>query len=138
MQYENNSIHLSIPSKKQDARLKILKILIVEDNLEAQSTLCELLEMLDYFAEGASTAEEALNKLPNFDILLTDINLPGMSGLELAKISSALYPSKPIIISSGMDITSQLQSNVQLMPKPFTMAELTEVLAKAKYLLHSI
>lgn len=113
-----------------------MKILIVEDNLEAQSTLCELLEMLDHFAEGASTAEDALNKLPNFDILLTDINLPGMSGLELAKISRVLYPSKPIIISSGMDITSQLQFNVQLLPKPFTVTELTEILDKAKYSLH--
>lgn len=107
------------------------KILVVEDNLEAQATLCELLSLLGYEVIGASSAEDALALLAEVDILLTDVNLPGMSGVELAIKSHALDASKPIIISSGMDTASTLPFAVQLLPKPFSMAILSEILAKA-------
>ncbi len=107
-------------------------ILVVEDNLDAQLALCELLSMLGHHAVGVSSAEEALDQLSSFDILLTDVNLPGISGIELAKKAHVLYPSKPVIISSGMDISTQLEFEVQLLPKPFSMVILSEVLEKAK------
>ena len=115
----------------------IMKILVVEDNFDAQTILCELLEMLDYQAQGVASAEEALDKLPLFDILLTDLNLPGMSGVELAQKSNAMDPTKPIIISSGMDISTQLQFEVQVLPKPFSVTVLSEILEKAKNLVRT-
>jgi CheY-like chemotaxis protein len=114
-----------------------MKILVVEDNFEAQTTLCELLEMLDYQANGVATAEEALDKLPHFDIILTDVNLPGISGIELAQKINTMYPTKPIIISSGMDISTQLQFDVQVLPKPFSVTVLLEILEKAKILVRT-
>ena len=113
-----------------------MKILVVEDNLDAQITLCELLEMLDYKAKGVATAEDALNQLPHFDILLTDVNLPGMNGIELAQKINKIDPTKPIIISSGMDISLALHFEVQVLPKPFNLTILSEVLEKAKNLIH--
>lgn len=109
----------------------LAKILVVEDNLDAQATLCELLSMLGYEAISASSAEEAVQLLAEVDILLTDVNLPGMSGVELAIKSHAQDASKPIIISSGMDTASKLPFAVQLLPKPFSMAILSEILDKA-------
>lgn len=110
----------------------IAKILVVEDNVDAQTTLCELLSMLGYEATGVSSAEDALAQLPEFDILLTDVNLPGMNGIELAMKSHALNASKPIIISSGMDISTQLPFAVQLLPKPFSIMILSEILDNAR------
>jgi CheY-like chemotaxis protein len=110
----------------------LAKILVVEDNLEAQATLCELLSLLDYEAIGASSAEEALALLADVDILLTDLNLPGMSGVELATECHNQFPSKAIIISSGMDISNQLPFEVQVLSKPFSMMTLSKILDKAK------
>lgn len=112
----------------------LAKILVVEDNVDAQTTLCELLSMLGYEAAGVSSAEDALAQLADFDILLTDVNLPGKSGIELAIKSHALYASKPIIISSGMDISTQLPFAVQLLPKPFSIMILSEILDNARKL----
>lgn len=128
---------LSNLAKNENSQADIMKILVVEDNFEAQATLCELLEMLDYQAQGVATAEEALDELPHYDILLTDINLPGMSGIELAQKSNAIYPLKPIIISSGMDISTQLLFEVQILPKPFSVTILSGILEKAKSLIRA-
>ena len=111
-----------------------MRILVVEDNSEAQSALCELLELLDYQALGVANAEEALDKFPHFDILLTDINLPGISGIELARKCNTMDPAKPIIITSGMDISTQFQFEVQMLPKPFSVTKLSEILERAKNL----
>lgn len=112
----------------------VAKILVVEDNVDAQTTLCELLSMLGYEAAGVLSAEDALAQLAGFDILLTDVNLPGMNGIELAMKSHALNASKPIIISSGMDISTQLPFAVQLLPKPFSIMILSEILDNARKL----
>jgi CheY-like chemotaxis protein len=109
----------------------LAKILVVEDNLEAQTTLCELLPMLGYEAIGASSAKEALDLLADVDILLTDINLPGMSGIELAIQCHARFASKAIILSSGMDIPIRLPFEVFILPKPFSMMMLSETLDNA-------
>ena len=111
-----------------------MRILVVEDNLDAQAALCDLLSMLDYHAVGVETAEDALKEIANFDILLTDINLPGMNGLELAHKIKLVDPSKPIIISSGMDISADINIDVLTLSKPFSAVILTEVLEKAKNL----
>lgn len=111
---------------------KPTRILVVEDNEEAQTTLCELLSILGYHAEGVTTGEEALTLLADFDILLTDLNLPGMSGMELAQKCFELHAGKPIIISSGMDSVTQLQFEVHLLPKPFSIGILSEILDKSK------
>lgn len=116
----------------------MMKILVVEDNFEAQCALCELLELLDYQVQGVSTAEEALDKLPQFDILVTDVNLPGINGIELAQKCNAMNPSKPIIITSGMEISTQLQFKVQVLNKPFSFNMLSEVLNKTKSLVQAI
>lgn len=108
------------------------KILVVEDNEEAQATLCELLMLLGYDAVGLSSGEEALKQVAGFDIVLTDLNLPKMSGLELAEKIHALHPDKPIIISSGMDVVPQLSFEVQLLPKPFNVKVLSDILNKLK------
>jgi CheY-like chemotaxis protein len=56
------------------------RILVVEDNEEAKATLCELLMLLGYEATGVPSAEDALAQVNDFDIVLTDLNLPKMNG----------------------------------------------------------
>lgn len=116
-------------------QVTLTKILVVEDNLDAQAALCELLSLLDYQVVGVATAEDAIREIGNFDILLTDLNLPGMSGVELAKKIESANPNIPIIISSGMDISTELDFGVLMLPKPFSVSILNEILDKAKQLI---
>ncbi|MEM5343520.1 hybrid sensor histidine kinase/response regulator [Paraburkholderia azotifigens] len=82
-----------------------LHILVVEDDRDAREALCELLTMLGHTFEPAGNAEEALQrlKLHPFDVLLTDLTLPGMSGFDLARAAIAMHAAQRVVFSSGLD-----------------------------------
>lgn len=77
-------------------------ILVVDDDDVIRDTLCEALAT-DYSCQTANTAEDALAKLEaqGFDVVLTDISMPGLNGKELLKKVVELYPGTPVIIISG-------------------------------------
>lgn len=77
-------------------------ILVVDDDDVIRETLCELLSA-DYSCQTAETAEEALARLEaqGFDVVLTDISMPGLNGKELLDKVIELYPGTPVIIISG-------------------------------------
>src|ERR1051325_1268930 len=78
-------------------------ILVVDDDDVIRDTLCELLSA-KYSCHTADTAEQALEKLEaqRFDVVLTDVSMPGLSGRELLNRVVELYPSTPVIIVSGL------------------------------------
>jgi CheY-like chemotaxis protein len=81
-----------------------MKILVVEDDLDTREILTELLEMHGHDIATASEAQQALasiRKQADFDLLITDVNLPGMSGIELAQAANSLLPAIAIMICSG-------------------------------------
>ena len=82
-----------------------LRILVVEDSKDALQMLCELLSLFGHDASGAPDAPAALELLSAqaFDVLLTDVNLPGQSGIALARQAKAGAPQMKIIFASGHD-----------------------------------
>ncbi|HEY4072656.1 MAG TPA: response regulator [Herbaspirillum sp.] len=108
------------------------RILVVEDNIDSNEMLCELLRTLDHAADGVTSAEDALNLLQqrDFDILITDISLPGMSGVELAKKLAREKPALKLIFASGygLGIAKNLEFPVTVLPKPFDFVQLENVL----------
>src|SRR5687768_2042077 len=86
-------------------------VLIVDDDDVIRETLLELLNG-NYQCREASTAEEALRKLQAqaFDVVLTDISMPGLSGSELLQRVRELYPETPVIIMSGLSDQEQAHS----------------------------
>ncbi|HEV8369163.1 MAG TPA: response regulator [Pyrinomonadaceae bacterium] len=79
------------------------EILIVDDDDVIRDTLYELLSA-NYECDSASTAEKALSKLEQetFDVVVTDISMPGLSGVELLSWVLKYYPKTPVIIVSGI------------------------------------
>ncbi|HEV7889466.1 MAG TPA: sigma-54 dependent transcriptional regulator [Pyrinomonadaceae bacterium] len=71
-----------------------VKILFVEDDDRLRDVLLEAAAMEEYDARGVSTAEAAVELLRGepFDVLVTDVTLPGMSGLELLRHCQRLRP----------------------------------------------
>ena len=79
------------------------EILVVDDDALIRNTLSELLSQ-QHQCQTAETAEIALAKLEaeSFDVVLTDISMPGLSGLELLGHVLQKYPETPVIIISGI------------------------------------
>ena len=86
-------------------------ILVVDDDDVIRETLDELLSA-NYSCQTADTAEEALAKLEaqRFDVVLTDISMPGLNGMELLKRVVEKYPGTPVIIISGHSDQDHAQS----------------------------
>lgn len=101
-----------------------ISILYVEDNDELRETVCELMEADGREVVAVDRAEDALAALSErvFDVLVTDISLPGLSGTELVRRVLAQRPEQWVIFCSGYDLLDGLSSfgvNVRAIPKAF-------------------
>lgn len=80
-------------------------ILIVDDEPEVVSVLCRMVRRIGYTADGmgdAETARDAIRKNPDrWDLLLTDLNMAGMSGIDLTRQVRDIRADLPIIICTG-------------------------------------
>lgn len=79
------------------------RILVVDDDHNMAKTLIKILHIKGYQAEEAHTGEEALAfaRENQFDCLLSDIRMPGMSGVELFQAFKEHHPSIPIILMTA-------------------------------------
>ena len=112
-------------------------VLVVDDDDVIRDTLCELLSA-DYSCQTANTAEEALVKLEaqGFDVVLSDISLPGLNGRELLERVVNLYPGTPVIIISGHSDREQAESLMRrgafdFLLKPFRLEVVEESVKRA-------
>ncbi|MET0987134.1 MAG: response regulator, partial [Steroidobacteraceae bacterium] len=115
------------------------RILIVEDEALVQMLLADNLDAMGFSVAAASTATEALNKVRllggDFDAAIVDLGLPDAKGDALVKELRALYPSLPLVISSGADDTHvrnrlAKERHVAFLLKPYTGDQLRTVLAE--------
>lgn len=115
-----------------------LRLLLVEDQHDVRETSRQLLELLGCEVQDVATAEAAQAALQRaaFDVLLTDISLPGRSGLELARDAGKLHPGMRIVIASGYGGgagAAALQGvRTWSLPKPYGVAELQALLDELK------
>ncbi|OON59076.1 hypothetical protein B0920_25285 [Massilia sp. KIM] len=111
------------------------RILVVEDDPDTRELACELLSALGHEASGSGSAEHALALLKesDVDILFTDLNLPGLSGIELATRAIASQPALTVILASGEGNNVKLpaDSGVILLPKPYDLPQLELSIAHA-------
>ena len=112
-----------------------LRILYVEDNDILREVTTELLTQEQREIVACATAEEALLAFTSgaFDLLITDVSLPAMSGIELARAILGVKPGMPIIIASGYDLDfgiEQWGGNVRAIIKPFEGVEMDGLIAK--------
>ena len=80
-----------------------LRILVAEDNLDLLEMTCRLFEALGQDARGAARVAEAMALLEArpVDVLFTDIDLAGASGVDLARAARARDPGLRIVFASG-------------------------------------
>lgn len=110
-----------------------LRILYVEDNPLVREVTLELLAQDGREVVARATAEEALETFREkaFDVVITDVSLPVMSGLDLARSLLAVKPDVPIILASGYALNSVVQNlgpRVRTIVKPFEAHEIDSLL----------
>ena len=113
----------------------MLRILVVEDNPDLRETLSLLLEADGRHIEAMANAEDALRAFTSqaFDVVFTDVKLPGMSGLDLAARLRATEPPPWIVISSGAavpELSEEAARRTRFLGKPFAMETLDALLAE--------
>jgi CheY-like chemotaxis protein len=100
-------------------------ILVVEDQPQVRQLTCSILRQFGYQILEASCGEEALclaeTHAGPMHLLLTDVIMPGMSGLELADRLKSLRPTPILFMSGYSDLTEAVHdSGVRYIQKPFT------------------
>jgi len=105
-----------------------VKILFVEDDDRLRDVLLEAAAMEEYDARGVSTAEAAVELLraEPFDVMVTDVTLPGMSGLELLRHCARLRPGiLPIVITAygtvDIAVEAMKRGAADFITKPFEL-----------------
>ena len=112
-----------------------VRILYVEDNEELRETIAMLMEEEGRYITKCATAEAALalDEQEPFDVLFTDVSLPGLSGTDLARRVLANNPERWVVLCSGYEFgnaISVLGPNVRALVKPFELEELEDLLVE--------
>ncbi|MCQ8783406.1 response regulator [Aurantimonas sp. CSK15Z-1] len=107
-------------------------ILLVEDEAIIRMSTTELLQDAGHRVTACASAEEARGELARgpFDILVTDVSLPGESGLELAVEARRLRPELGVIFATGKDSVPALDGGTVLLRKPYDAAQLAEAIRR--------
>lgn len=108
------------------------KVLVVEDDAGIRRSLFETLGALGFSVGEAHNGEEAIQRLRmvNYSVVLLDVNMPGMGGIETCRRIVQSYPSLPIIMLTVRDdeddIVEALDAGASdYITKPFQIRELT-------------
>jgi two-component SAPR family response regulator len=92
-----------------------------------------MLSILGHEVHCVASAEEAVAPLKtlDFDVLIADINLPGMSGTDLAAVAVQQDPKIKIIFASGYGylVADKVDFHFTLLPKPFDLSQLEHALS---------
>ena len=114
------------------------RLLVVDDEAGAREGLAAALAMLGYHVTPAGSGEEALAiaEREPFDLLLSDIKLPGIQGGDLARTLVARHPGLRVILMSGYteDVAVRAEASsgrVRFLQKPFTMDAVAAEIAAA-------
>jgi CheY-like chemotaxis protein len=106
-------------------------ILIVEDEVAVQNLVRFTLEQEGYVVLTANNGEEALSLSERYpdkiDLVLTDVTMGEMSGLELSERISSARPGIRIIVMSGDSLAEDSDATVSILQKPFTLTELKKL-----------
>jgi cyclic di-GMP phosphodiesterase len=115
------------------------RILVIDDENVVRNLMLEILESDEHVVIGAETAECAIALLETdaeFDLVISDVVMPGLSGLELLETVRARRASLPVVLVTGAGTYHTLSQALMrgaagLITKPFTHAELKDAAAHA-------
>ncbi|MFV0539617.1 MAG: ATP-binding protein [Aestuariibaculum sp.] len=126
----NTSNKALLEKEKHNLDLNNVKLLVVEDNKINQMITKKILEKLKLQCDLSENGEDAVKlvKTNKYDIVLMDIHMPGISGIEATKIIRAFNKELPIFALTAVTIEDKIQEFKDagfndIIPKPFNQEE---------------
>ncbi|KRC11132.1 hypothetical protein ASE11_19845 [Hydrogenophaga sp. Root209] len=114
------------------------RLLVVDDEAPQQRALCEILVDQGYEVVGCTDPQVALNKLDQstFELLLTDLQMPGMDGIELTRRAQAVAPDMVIVLmtahgSIGSVVDAMKNGAIDYVQKPFRISGIVPAVERA-------
>jgi CheY-like chemotaxis protein len=113
------------------------RVLVVEDNEDIGQFATDMLKDLGYRISWVMSAHDALAELSRdefaFDLIFSDIIMPGMNGVELATTIRERYPGLPVVLTSGYSnvLAENAHSGFELIQKPYSVEALSRTLRRA-------
>lgn len=114
------------------------RLLVVDDEAPQQRALCEILVDQGYDVVGCTDPLVALNKLDQstFELLLTDLQMPGMDGIELTRRAQAVAPDMVIVLmtahgSIGSVVDAMKNGAIDYVQKPFRISGIVPAVERA-------
>jgi PAS domain S-box-containing protein len=126
----------SRPEPASLATSRVLKVLLVDDDELIQSSMGTILQTLGHAVAISPSGEQALAKIEagfKPDVVILDMNMPGLGGLGTLPRLRAMLPNVPVLLSTGrtdqgaLDL-AKAHPLVTLLPKPFAIKELQQTL----------
>ncbi len=117
-------------------KLPVLNILYVDDDRDVRAVVTKMLESLGQYVECATSGAEAMNLLHilRFDVLISDLGMPGMSGTEVLDAARSIDPALTTVLLTGWGhfIDPQQSTTADfVISKPVRMDDLRQVLLAA-------
>jgi CheY-like chemotaxis protein len=112
------------------------RVLLVEDNVEVGQFSSHILQDLGYETAWATNGDEALRLLDEaaarFDVVFSDVVMPGMGGVELGQEIRRRYPDLPVVLTSGYShiLAEESRHGFELLHKPYAADELSRILRR--------
>jgi DNA-binding NtrC family response regulator len=114
------------------------KVLVIEDDEVLRRLLIDVLSDQDYHVEAAETGEEGLREMEQdvYDVILLDINLPGMDGMDVLRLAPARQPDAQIVMMTAFGtvdtaVEAMKQGAFDYINKPFSTDELLLTINRA-------
>src|SRR4051794_14932215 len=129
-------VTVSKPAEETAAPARAATVLLVEDHPDVSAVGSDYIEQCGYrviCAASAEAAVEMLNKRNDIDLVFSDIVMPGMSGLELARLIREHHPETPIVLATGYSdrAATALAEGFVLLQKPYSLDALRKSLSHA-------
>jgi PAS domain S-box-containing protein len=124
----NNPVHPQVSTRE--------KALVVDDQPDVLDMAAELFRNLGYEVFSANTGEEALEiakREEGIEVLFSDVVMPGINGIDLAKRMRSMIPSIKVILASGytglaLNADNAAMADFQFVSKPYRMSEILKML----------
>ena len=112
------------------------RVLVVDDDDDVRLVAATMIEELGYDVVSAATGEAALKLLASddFALLLTDVAMPGMNGVDLAASVRAAHPDLPIVFATGYADLQTFGAGLaeeRLLKKPYRISEIAALISEA-------
>jgi DNA-binding NtrC family response regulator len=116
----------------------VAKILVVDDDEQLREDVAEMLQREGYEVAHVGSGEEALKKLKaeDFDVILTDLMMPGIDGMEVLRQSKKLKPAVRVIMITGFGtienaVEAMKEGASDYVSKPFKIGEVQATVKRA-------